>query len=79
MRLDCVSPGRREGRVTIDRNGVAIDPRHPPSGRGVRIEMAFACEEGHAFAYALQFHKGATELEALAGAHGGDAWTIWRE
>ena len=80
VRLSCTSPGRREGMVSIDGSGVSIDPRHQPHGRGVRIELEFTCENnGHAFAYTLQFHKGATLL--VTALRGERDWrpTIWRD
>ena len=82
VRLDCISPGQRKGRVTIDQRGVAIDPTHLPSGRGVRIELRFICENQHTFTYMLQFHQGSTIAEIEA--HNTDSrecgdWTIWRD
>ncbi|HDZ21964.1 MAG TPA: hypothetical protein ENH78_11790 [Phycisphaerae bacterium] len=79
VRLDCISPGQRNGCVTIDSNGVAIDPRYPPAGRGVRIELAFSCEDGHEFVYALQFHKGSTEVVSHTRDIHSSHETIWRD
>lgn len=74
----CNSPGRAEGRVTIDEHGLAVDPRTPPVGRGVRIELAFSCESQHAFSQIFHFTKGATTLEVAIAERPDPRTTIWR-
>lgn len=79
IRLTCISPGQRNGRVTIDAHGVAIDPRHPPADRGVRIGIEFACEHGHAFERSFHFSKGWTiTCDEILGERPDDWATIWR-
>jgi len=75
----CRSPGTERGEVTIDANGVAIDPHQPPNGRGTRITVSFAGECGHRFQYVLQFHKGQTLVSrSMSDAPNSDFDTIWR-
>jgi hypothetical protein len=83
VELECVSPGTQEGKVTIDAGGIAIDPRHPCEGRGVRITLKFFCEQGHLFEYHLHFSKGSTLVERYASLSPATAdkakETIWRD
>jgi len=81
--LECASPGTRHGTVSINANGLAVNPQTGPSGRGTRITLGFLCEQGHVFEYALQFHKGCTLVERSMGPAPSDVMlrpqTIWRD
>jgi hypothetical protein len=68
------------GSITIvDHNGTHMRSGEA-SGRGVRIVLGFACESGHRFEVAFQFHKGSTTIDPrLLSAAGGDFTTIWRD
>jgi hypothetical protein len=62
--VNCWSPGTPNGFVGINSDGVRIDPTAKNSNRrGVRISLAFECEQGHSFEYCLTFHKGETHIE----------------
>lgn len=56
----CNPAGVHRGEVQIENGGILWNPAVEPDGRGVRIELVFRCEAGHAFAYAMHFHKGNT-------------------
>ncbi len=80
--IDCITPGRDQGRVTITSAGVAMDPAHPAEGRGVRFSLHFCCEQGHEVEYRFHFHKGMTFVNRTArslpeGEFGPDV--IWRD
>ncbi len=80
--IECRSPGKEKGLVTIDADGVAIDPHKEARGRGTEITLKFTCECGHAFEYVLLFHKGSTLVSRSMWEMTGkpDQWpdTIWR-
>ena len=65
--LECRSPGTETGQVTIDSNGIAIDPHARPTGRGVRIVLRFVGECGHEFDYIFYFHKFSTYVSCFMG------------
>ena len=82
--IECNSPGTAKGLLRIDSDGVHLDPKQAPIGRGVRITLKFMCEYGHSFEYQLHFHKGQTYVERRMaclpmGRH--EQWpdTIWRD
>ena len=58
--IECRSPGTATGNVRIDGVGLHVTPHGKPAGRGVRIRMAFSCEQGCRFEYEWHFHKGQT-------------------
>lgn len=79
-----IHPGMVEtnagGSITCVTNGGTTMRQGAAVGRGVLIELCFTCENDHAFAVELHFHKGATllrvrVLDAAADMHA----TIWRD
>jgi len=74
--------GKTPGSMTITAKGLQLDPTVPPAGRGVVITLSFECEQGHAFAYELSFHKGWTFIRRRIGSGPRDSTadeTIWRD
>ena len=80
--MRCHSPGKENGSVTIDKNGVSIENQSKAVGRGTRIILGFQCESsGHRFEQAFQFHKGNTiaSLTATGEDDGYSLKTIWSD
>ena len=75
----CHPAGSPGGEVVVRANGVYLNPSNGiPGERGVRITLQFWCEEGHAFTYAFQFHKGQTFLEQRSQIPALSEPVIWR-
>jgi hypothetical protein len=73
--------GNASGLVEISIDGLSWDKTIRPDGRGVRIELSFACEAGHAFTLEFHFHKGGTYTAfiRLADVPIDANLTIWRD
>ena len=56
----CNPAGELHGQVRIEEPGVLWNGNAEPDGRGVRMELMFWCESGHAFAVEFHFQKGNT-------------------
>ena len=80
IRVDVVSPGKRFGKVSVDSDGIHLNPEHPPLGRGCIVYLEFQCESGHRYYHRLEFDKGRTVATLLARNTTDDkAGPIWRE
>jgi len=75
----CQPPGRNGGILRVDASGVHWDGTSAPPGRGVLIELDFGCEQGHAFRYCLQFHKGTTFLTGNCDDAARPESVVWRD
>jgi hypothetical protein len=53
------------GAITEVRKRSTTQLRGEASGRGTLIEIDFACEQGHRFTRAFQFHKGLVYVEDM--------------
>jgi len=80
----CLPPGGNgRGLLKVDVDGIHLDPTVRPTTRGISIAIEFLCEQGHTFAYRLEFHKGQTYVYARnrdktdESASSSDS-TIWR-
>jgi len=63
--IDVYSPGKREGHLRVDKNGITINPKFSNNNRGVSFFLDFQCENGHTFSYKYLFHKGATIIDKI--------------
>jgi len=77
--ISCLPAGEAGGCLSIDAKGVRWDHQQGVSGRGVLVELKFACEQGHAFTFWFQFHKGETFLQGQFGEAPEGFRTIWRD
>ena len=76
--ITCTPPGADRGELVVNSNGIHLDPAVQPQGRGVFVALRFWCERGHAFTYALQFHKGETLVGKTTEAPVDSEPVIWR-
>ncbi len=60
-------PGRAPGLLAVTSDGMAIDPKVRPTGRGVVITLTFVGECGHTFSNEFSFHKGQTFVRRRPG------------
>ena len=77
--ITCLPAGSTGGEVRIEKAGILWDPSASPEGRGVLIELHFACESGHLFGYQFHFHNGQTHMERLGIPVHMARDTIWRD
>jgi hypothetical protein len=70
--------GAFPGSVGVTVDGIFLDKTALPSGRGVVMELYFACESQHRFAMEFRFHKGST-YTTLRVLSDGVERTIWRD
>ena len=76
--IRCNPAGEMPGQVRIENVGVLWDGNAEPDGRGVRIDLFFACEGGHNFGVMLHFHKGRTEVKRILDPTDSPSNVIWR-